>query len=348
MKKLSSKDKTLHAQFSIYGRNVKEWMSKCVMLLPQIEKNEIWAKKGFTDIYEYARKIAGMSRNKVNESLRILSKTESLPEIRKLIETKGVFAVKPIVNIVTPETEQFWATRISEMRKSTLETFVKDYKAEHPKLQVTDDTHGNFYGDQIGRPGAGSPTDNGFNKPNLFGENVGINEENSDSRIQVSMKIEPEIIEALRQIKGYGDWNDVMRKLLKSYQSQVEAEEKEFQEELGREKPEVTKSKNHKAPTAIKNFILKRSKGLCEHPNCTKHGKHIHHTEPFALKKVHDPDKLIHLCEEHHQIVHLGYIDDSNIEQSPQLSWHQIEKLPSYDLKNIINQQIATFQKLHH
>ncbi len=46
-KSLSSIDKKLHDQFSEYGLRAKEWMRKCVMLLPELEKREIWKKKGF-------------------------------------------------------------------------------------------------------------------------------------------------------------------------------------------------------------------------------------------------------------------------------------------------------------
>lgn len=365
MEKLSAKDKTIHDQFSAYGRNAKEWMNKSILLLPQVEKNQIWAKKGFSNIYEYARKLAGMSRNKVNESLRILGKTENLPTIRKMIEQKGIFAVKPVVNIVTPETEEFWAKRAAEMNKSTLETFVRDFKKEQSDRHIT-----NYHSDADGRPGAGSPTSNGFNKPNLFAENIEIDHENFDSRIQVSMKIEPEIIDVLKKIKGENDWNETMKKILEYYekgikieQKKLEEEERRFQEELVQEKPAAIKSKNHTVSVAIQRYIKKRSRDMCEHPNCNKKGEHIHHTEPFALRKVHDPDKLVYLCSEHHQIVHLGYIDDSILERnsasslqflaSPQskksaISWKQIEKLPSYDIKNIINERIASFEKYYH
>lgn len=352
MKKLSQKDKTIHDQFSTYGKNVKEWMNKCVLLLPQIEKNEIWAKKGFPNIYEYARKLAGMSRNKVNESLRILGKAEHLPAIMEVIERKGIFAVKPVVNIATKETEQFWAKRISEMRKSTLETFVKDYKAAHQQISDINmdifDRHdsrelehvhsnsGRIDVGTLGRLGAGQPAEKGFSKPNYF-----------QRRSEISIKVEPEVLEALKKIKGNNDWNETMKKLLKYSQKELdleqkqhEAEEKKLQEELIQEKPEAIKTNNHAVTTAIKKYLIKRSKGICEYPNCSKPGKNIHHTEPFALKKVHDPDQLAYLCEEHHQIIHLGYIDDSR----PTTSWYQIEKLPSYDLKNVINQRIAEYK----
>lgn len=333
MKKLSEKDKKIHDQFSNYGKNAKEWMLKCVLMLPTIEKNCIWAKKGFSSIYEYAAKLAGMNRNKVNEGLRILQKTENLPSIRKVIEQKGLFAVKPVVNLATPATDNFWAKKAAEMSKSTLETFIKDFKKEQHLVD---------------RPGAGSPTNNGLNKATLFQP-----DEDSETKIQISMKLDQKIVDELKKIKGEGDWNHLMQKLLKCSQKELEAEQKSleekekcFQEELKKEKPSVVKTNNHSVTAAIKKYIEKRSGGKCEHPNCSKPGKHIHHTEPFAFKRLHDPDKLVHLCEEHHQIIHLGYIDDSNIAPVSN-SWHQIEKLPAYDIKNIINNRIAEFRYNH-
>lgn len=346
MRALSPKDKTIHDQFSTYGKNAKEWMKKCVLLLQEIEKNRIWEKKSFSSIYEYAAKIAGMSRNKVNEGLRILKKTENLPAIRKVIEQKGIFAIKPVVNIATRETDQFWAKRASEMRKSTLETFVRDYRKEH---EVSHDNQ------TLGRPGAGSPTNNRLNRPNLFRDNL-EGHGRTDSKIQVSMKLDLEILDALKKIKGEGDWNQAIGKLLKysqkaieEEQKKLEAEDKKLQEELQQEKPGEVRTNTHKVTTSIKNYIKKRSKGKCEHPNCNKPGKHIHHIDPFALTKKHDPDRLVYLCEEHHQIIHLGYIDDDCIvPETKRLpvetkinSWHQINKLPIYDIKNIINRRVA-------
>lgn len=402
MKKLSPKDKTIHDQFSRYGRNAKEWMNKCVLLLPQIEKNQIWKKKGFLSIYEYAAKIAGMSRNKVNEALRILKKAENLPAMREVIKNKGILAVRPVVNIANKETDKFWAEKACKMSKNTLETFVRDFKKEQEeKSQEHFENQKIMKNNQkeivdnfqlVGRPRTGSPTSNGLNKPNFFRENLEIfdekdsnqnnknNDKNSKLRIQVSMKLNREIVDQLKKIKMEGDWNEVMKKLLKYSQKKLKAEqkrqeamEKQFQKELEEEKPIAIKSNNHTVTTAVKKYIKKRSKGLCEHPNCNKPGKHIHHIEPFALKREHDPDKLIYLCEEHHQIIHLGYIDDSEIKPEynnitsassnvsffsndivpvvKQLrgksydTWKQIKNLPTYDLKNIINERIAEFRQ---
>jgi len=135
----------------------------------------------------------------------------------------------------------------------------------------------------------------------------------------------------------------MMKKLLDLKEKE---DKKRFKAELETEKPAPVRSNNHKAPAAIQKYIKKRSNGNCEHPNCKKPGKQIHHTEPFAITKTHDPDKMLHLCKEHHQIIHLGYIDDSEIQLAFEIAyeqWQQIKKLPSYDIKNLINGRVTQY-----
>lgn len=333
MKRLSLKDKIIHDQFSKYGKNAKEWMNKCILMLPTIEKERIWKKKGFFNIYEYAAKIAGMSRNKVNEGLRILGKTEGLPAIRGLIEARGIFAVKPVVNIANKETDQFWAKKASEMGKSTLETFVRDYKKE-----LAENTKNPM---EAGRPGAGIPATNGLIEPLVSG---GPESKVPESKVSISMKLSPEVIEALKKMKGEEDWDQIMKKLLQYSQRSLDAEQKLLEEkeeqlkkELETEKPESITTNTHAVTAKMRGYIIKRSGGKCEHPNCNRQGRHIHHINPFSLRKKHDPDNLVYLCKEHHKIVHLGYVDDSGG------SWKQIEKLPTYDMRNIINMRISEF-----
>ena len=340
MEELSKKDKTIHDQFSRYGRNVREWMNKCVLMLPAIEKNRIWEKKGFSSIYEYAAKIAGMSRHKVDDSLRIIRKLSDKPELMRVAKTKGLNAVRPTATIATKETDDFWAEKANKMSKSTLATFVRDYKNEQTSYT------------RKSRPGTGSPNENGWGKP------IPIEE-----KVQLSMKLDRETAEALKGIKGDGDWNDVINKLLKFSRKALEAEEKQFQDGLEKEKPEKVINCTRYTPVQITKFVKKRSKNKCEHPNCNKSAKHIHHISPFALKKEHNPDKLLHLCGEHHRIIHLGYINDDEIAEkfaqstakqvvakqmvakqmtakSENEPWKQVEKLPWYDIKNLINSNV--------
>lgn len=118
----------IHAEFSEYGQNAKEWLRKCQMLLPLVAKYEIWRKKNFGSIYEYAAKLAGMGRSSVDTALWTLRKIEDKPALLKLAEEKGIHSVRPVANIATLETQDFWAKKAGEMSVRTLETYVRESK----------------------------------------------------------------------------------------------------------------------------------------------------------------------------------------------------------------------------
>lgn len=120
----------LHDRFVRYGKNARYWMRRCEMLLPEINKQEIWRKKGYGDVYEYAAKLAGMNHNKVNECLRIMKHIEDKPELLKVAEEKGLGAVKPVATIATQEDAEFWAEKSETMSKNELEVYVREYRCE--------------------------------------------------------------------------------------------------------------------------------------------------------------------------------------------------------------------------
>ncbi|KKT02028.1 MAG: hypothetical protein UV80_C0006G0018 [Candidatus Peregrinibacteria bacterium GW2011_GWF2_43_17] len=122
--------RNIHAEFVKYGKNAKYWLRRCEMLLPEIAREEIWKKKRFSSIYEYAAKLAGMNHEKVNECLRIMKHIEDKPELLEVAREKGLGAVRPVVTIATKETAKFWAGNAITMKKNTLETYVRNYKAE--------------------------------------------------------------------------------------------------------------------------------------------------------------------------------------------------------------------------
>ncbi|MBD3330554.1 hypothetical protein GF354_03410 [Candidatus Peregrinibacteria bacterium] len=289
---MNKEDKILHENFQEYGQNAREWMRKCVLLLPEIQQKEIWRKKGFSSIYEYAAKLAGMNHNQVNDALRILGKIKDKPELIKVVKRKGINSVRPVACIATKETEKFWAEKAKKMSKNTLGTYVKDYR--------------NQFGTGPGLRGT-----SGSRKQN---------------KVEVSMKISPEIAKKLQKLKGNKNWDELMDEFIKLKESQLE-----------KEKPETVKSNSRKAPKRIEKFIKARSNNACEHTNCSKKAKEIHHTEPFALKRTHNPDKMVHLCKEHHQLIHLGYLEEQH--------WRQIDALPYYDIMNLINGRIAEFRR---
>ncbi|OGC81903.1 MAG: hypothetical protein A2788_01030 [Candidatus Abawacabacteria bacterium RIFCSPHIGHO2_01_FULL_46_8] len=120
----------LHQQFSVYGKNAKEWLRKCALLLPEIVEKQVWRRKGFSSIYEYAAKLAGMSRYSVDEALRVLNLLEDKPVLKQLVAEIGINRVKPVAAVATSDTQEFWAEKARVMPKNVLETYVHDYRLE--------------------------------------------------------------------------------------------------------------------------------------------------------------------------------------------------------------------------
>lgn len=366
-KKLTLAEQAIYNDFESFGKNAKRWMIKCVLLLPKIEEMEIWRKKGFSSIYEFAAKLAGMSRNKVNEGLRILKKIEGMDDIMRVVKQKGIWAVKPVLRVLNVENQKFWAEKAMAMRKGTLEAYVRDVEREE-KTEMSNEQsqpcdfaneRDSLNDDIFGRPGAGLPADFSLNKPGVFQkvnfEKVDFQETNFQknsfqkaAKITVSMKLDPEVFRMLENLKGTDDWNEFMKSLLESRQREqrkLEEEQQKLEEERQKvlaEKPQVVKTKSRPVPRKIQKFVYVRAGGKCESPGCEKLGKHFHHTTPFALKKEHDPDKIRLLCEAHHDIAHYGLIDNES--ECPG-KW-KIRKFPDLiDYKNVINARVAEFRR---
>ncbi len=165
----------------MHGRNAREWTRKCALLLPEIVRERVWEKKGFGSVYEYAGRLAGMGRNAVDDALRILHSIENMPELQKVVEIKGLNAVRPIVAVATPETELFWAAKAMEMSKHTLELYIKERRES--------------------RTGTGN--------------NVEFPEQQAIEKTTLMLELDPEVASKLEKLKGKdGDWNTLMKELL--------------------------------------------------------------------------------------------------------------------------------------
>ncbi len=123
-------EKELHKKFCEYGQNARKWLRRCALLLPEIDGRQIWRKKGFGSIYEYAAKIAGMSHSSVDDALRVMKHVIDKPALRAVVEEHGVNRVRPVVAIATAETAEFWAGKAKKMGKGELEMYVHEYKKE--------------------------------------------------------------------------------------------------------------------------------------------------------------------------------------------------------------------------
>ena len=201
MKKIDEKSESLHREFSEYGRNAKEWAKRCMLLLPEIDRYKVWAKKGFGSIYEYAAKIAGLSHNQVNESLRILGKIENMPALMAVAQEKGILAVRPVATVATKETEEEWAKRAGSMTVNELEVYVKGTRTCSGLHMAA------------GQPG----------------------------KVSVTMMLDLEVLDQLKKLKGDSEWEDVMVTFLKLREKELDEAKPEAVETTSEHIPEPMK-----------------------------------------------------------------------------------------------------------
>jgi hypothetical protein len=279
------KDEEIHKKFQLCGKNVRHWLNECKMMLPEIERRQIYKKKGFEDIYEYARIIAGLSRNQVNESLRILEKLEDKPDLLILAREQGISKVKTLVTIATEENQEQLAKNASKMSTRAVEQWSKDIKAEGLHVK--------------------GPTEkNGCSKPNLQ---------------KFTLRLSPENLQKMQKWKGEKTWDEFIENFLhfiEEEQDKFEEIEKAREEYFQQTAPPVKEQATRHVPKVIETHMAARSKNICEHPNCKKPAIEKHHVDHFAIHKAHDPNKMWKLCKEHHQLAHHGLIKNENLTPS--------------------------------
>gem|GEM_PF-415919 len=332
---LREKINALHLRFSEYGRNARAWSRKCMLLLPEIDKYRVWKRKGFTCIYEYAAKLAGLSREQVNESLRVLGKIEDKPALMEVARDKGVWAVRPVSVIATKETEKFWAEKVRSMTVNELATYVRDFGGKvgvqsggivpdfGNKIGGQNETTSLFgyFGKDANRSGgrditASQPGKNvgvvvgGSAVPRLSGTEMvdgcatmaDAGNEAAVQTVAITMQLSPETAERFKKLKGDKNWDEFIGELVRLKEEQIE-----------KEKPEPVATESRHIPVEIERYVRARDGNTCAFPGCFRACAEMHHVDGFALEHVHDPDRIFCLCEAHHGLAHRGLIENENL-----------------------------------
>lgn len=305
----------LHSQFVQYGRNAKEWIRKCQLLLPQIEKQQIWRRKRFHSIYDYATKLAGMNHDQVNEALRVLHKAEIFPSLMKVIEKKGINSVKPVLSMITKETESLFAEKAMTMNKNTLEVFVRHVRENNFQITGLPRKSAQSINLQI-LPLEQANSSSCHSSQDAQFDSQPTAEFCVYPKITIAMQLDPEVADELQKIRGQSDWNEAISELLKLRQ-----------EKLDQEKPEVIEDASRPISAAIKKYVLAKTNSTCAFPGCYKPYEILHHADRFAMYNIHDPDKIVPLCEAHERLAHLGLIENEN---QPPKYW-KLRAQPDYD-----------------
>ncbi len=369
--KLSNKNRinTLHHQFQTYGKNAREWMRKCIMMLPAIDRERVWEKKKFGSLSEYTSKLAGMSHKTTIDGLRIMQTVEHMPDIMRIIEKRGIAIIRPILLFLTPDNQKSWSEKIKIMSQHTLEMYVHDLKIQQDPSMTKLSSRNNMVADKVpelnifGERALSEKAKFPHQKAIEMADSAELPESKTSDLATAPIKkifaieLEPYIIEQLEKLNGKdGDWNQLMKELLQTRETTLAQEQQYIQNEVPQAGGERLNGSDTKEtltcsryiPARIRHFILKRSRGLCEYRTCKRTYEIIHHTQRFALQKIHDPQHMVALCIEHERLAHLTLIE--NEEQSPR-NW-KIRNEPDEGLvgssqraKYKIDQMVQTYRK---
>ncbi|MFA5855169.1 MAG: hypothetical protein WC846_02695 [Candidatus Gracilibacteria bacterium] len=288
MSRLSPAEQTIHQQFSEAGRSAREWLRKCALLLPEIERLQIWKKRGFLSLYEYAGKIAGMSRASVDDALWVLKRIADKPALMRVAEKKGISRVRPVATIATAETAGFWAKKADVTSKHALEKYVGDYRLEFR-----------------------SGTESLSEKSPVVVAGQLANSPSAPRAVplkKVTLELDPLLLAKLEKFRRGRSWNEAIAELL----------ERSAKAPAQIVMPEPVKTTLRAAPVVIKRFVWERSFGLCSYPTCSRPASSLHHAQRFALEKIHDPARLHPVCTAHERLLHLGLVEN---EERPPSEW---------------------------
>jgi len=362
LQKLS--DKRLFELCQQYGKNSRMWRRKFEALIPEIEKRKLHKKKGFYSIYEFAAKLCGLTQNTVNEILRVHQKLANKPHLLKQLKEQGWAKTRVVATIATQETDDMWAEKVKTLPKSSLETYVQDWKKQKDKKEMTRRIEEINLNRSSPIPEKLATQQNSAQINFLPGEeskpeNLTQNNKKNTAKT-ISFKINPETEFRLRKFKQKIEKKKKEKisfdQLIQTILDQVEEQEnttkktrkkpknstpnqiKNQQKNTNTEKQTARQGERNTTTTTRpikaqkRRNLDKEFKGKCGHPGCNKPATHFHHTKRFAHHKTHE--YIVPLCKEHHDLAHAGLIEN---EQKIPSTWKTREEA-QWD--NIIDYQI--------
>ena len=134
-------DQELYKLCCRYGATALEARRKFAGLLPEVLRRRIFEKKGFGSIYEFAAKLAGMSREQVDMVIRLERKFEDKPVLKEALVNGEISSNKlvRVASIATPKNQEELLEKTKQLSNRALEVFVQEIKKQDdldkPKIE---------------------------------------------------------------------------------------------------------------------------------------------------------------------------------------------------------------------
>ena len=195
-------DQELYKLCKKYGENALMWRRKFTGLLPEVKHRILYERKGFHSIFEFAKKLCGLSEEQVRRVLNLEERFKDKPKLHKALVSgaASVNKLARVASIATPENEAFWAEKVRQLPNRALETFVRDMKNENK---------------------------NGLFKPKTEGKSVHVHR----------LELEPDVLEELLGLQSKGiDVNQLLRKFLEGRKLEIAREKEKLSAEAAGQK----------------------------------------------------------------------------------------------------------------
>lgn len=258
-------DQELYNRCREFGGKALHWRRKFIGLLPEVDRRRLFEKKGFLSIFEFAKKLAGLSEEQVRLALSLDESFQNKPCLRACL-INGEVSIHKLVRvraIATEENQEFLAQQAKNLSQPALETLARDLKFLRSQKLIFDSGMA----------------------------------ENKNSIAQMPPLSEA-VVAKLTELHMKGiDVNTTLLELL-------EKRERDIEEEKAAVAADYEETSSRYIPVAVRRVVEKEHGTRCSMPACGRPSEDLHHTQRFALAQRHDPRYLAPLCKNHHQIAH--------------------------------------------
>jgi hypothetical protein len=248
----------------------KDCEKRCMKDLFEIKKDKLYLRWGYKNIYDFAEKVGGLSREKVRSDMWILNVGNKYPEIMKVIDRKGLNSVRPVLAMINDRNVGFWAKKADSMSVKALKIYVRGLR------------------------------------------NV--------SQVSMNLSVSKSTLDRIKELKGAKSWDDFFSDIL--------SDEVVVEDEV-----RVVKNASRAVPKDIKRVVVNRSGGMCAVSGCGAEMEVIHHVDRYSEYKTHDAKRMHALCDAHHELIHLGLMDESD--------WY----LRRYEKRGKVEELIQVYRK---
>jgi hypothetical protein len=301
-------DENLYNLCKEYGERTRIWRQRFSGLLPEVFKRKLYEKKGFCSIFEFSKKLAGLSEEQTRLVLNLEKRFEGTPALKILLTTGKVSINKlaRIVSIAKPENEKFLANQVQILSKSAVETLVRDEKFatknggenfEKTADENTDFRKQNGLFEPLFDPKS-LPGQEHFDTKNTKSNHVKADEKTTKIFESTVLNLSPEVQQKLLELQQKGlDINDLLLKFLQTREQEIAQKKEEIsQEPYGKPSRHI--------PVSVKKILYLEHGTKCSVKNCQKPSTQIHHIRRFSAVPSHNPRYLAPLCKAHHELAH--------------------------------------------